>query len=410
MKTCSKFKSDMNTTTNPPIHSLPPATHWALCFSACVLLAGGVSNRVAATENWMFATPAPLPAPINLPGHESLAPFVTTNGLTLYFTSDRPGGYGKYDIWVAERSSTDAPWGEPVNLGPTINTDAPDGLPTLSADELTLYFSDGNIDQWTPRNGSPGDLQLWMSTRATRQSPWEPPTVVGPPVYSGFAETWPSLSSDGLSMHFTRYGAQPGYFVTRRNSVTEPWLAPTRLPSTINQGTWYISSFVSADDRHLFFDSNRSGSRGMSDLWVVTRASATDPWTKAAVNLGTQVNTSFLDINPWVSADFPNLGSFMLFARNNSTSLEVQSARLFRTEVIPNLIVQRSSNLASWTPVVATFTKLSANTIQSEVSVLSNSTKEFYRVVSIAGGNRTVKMESSERVGSKIRLRYTWTE
>ncbi len=99
----------------------------------------------------------------------------------------------------------------------------------------------------------------------------------------------------------------------------------------------------------------------------------------------------------------------MLFARNNSTSLEVQSSRLFRTEVIPNLIVERSLNLASWTPVVATFTKLSANTIQSEVSVLSNSTREFYRVT-IAGDNRTVKMESSERVGSKIRLRYTWTE
>ena len=100
----------------------------------------------------------------------------------------------------------------------------------------------------------------------------------------------------------------------------------------------------------------------------------------------------------------------MLFARNNSTSLEVQSSRLFRTEVIPNLIVERSLNLASWTPVVATFTKLSANTIQSEVSVLSNSAQEFYRVVSIAGGNRTVNIESSERVGSKFRLRYTWTE
>jgi hypothetical protein len=59
--------------------------------------------------------------------------------------------------------------------------------------------------------------------------------------------------------------------------------------------------------------------------------------------------------------------------------------------------------------VVATFTKLSAKTIQSELSVLSNSAKEFYRV-SIAGDNRTVKMESAERVGSKTRLRYTWTE
>ena len=150
----------------------------------------------------------------------------------------------------------------------------------------------------------------------------------------------------------------------------------------------------------------------MSDLWVVTRASATDPWTNAAVNLGTQVNTSFLEFSPWVSADFPNLGSFMLFSRNSSTSLEVQSSRIFGTEVTPNLTVLRSFNLnqeASWTPVQATFTKLSGNTIQSEVSVPLNSAGAFFRV-SIEGDNRTVKIESSARVGSKLRLRYTWTE
>ncbi len=388
-----------------------PPTHWALCFSACLLLAGGVSNHLAAAESWMFATPEPLPASINLPGHESLAPWVSANGLTLYFTSDRPGGYGKFDIWVSERSSTDAPWGAPVNLGPTINTADPDGLPSLSADELTLYFGDGNADGWTPRGGS-DNLQIWVSTRATRQSPWEPPTVLEPSVSSSDDECCPSPSQDGLSMYFTRYGAQPGYFVAQRNSVTEPWRAATRLPSTINEGTWHMSSFISAADRHLFFDSNRSGSYGLNDLWLATRASATDPWTNAAVNLGTQVNTSFLEFSPWVSADFPNLGSFMLFTRNNSTIQEVQSSRIFRTEVIPNLTVLRSFNLnqeAAWTPVAATFTKVSANTIQSEVSVPLDSAEAFFRV-SIEGDNRTVKIESSERVGSKFRLRYTWTE
>jgi len=120
----------------------------------------------------MFATPEPLPAPINLPGHESLAPWVSPNSLTMYFTSDRPGGYGKYDIWVAERSSTDAPWGAPTLLDPSVSS---------SSDECC-----------------------------------------------------PSLPSDGLSMYFTRYAPQNGYYVAQRNSVTEPWQEAIRLPDTIN--------------------------------------------------------------------------------------------------------------------------------------------------------------------------------
>lgn len=358
----------------------------------------------------MFATPEALPAPINEPGSLSLSPWLSPDGLRLYFTSDRQEGYGSYDLWMVERSSTGAEWGPAMNLGPTINTAAPDGLPFLSPDELTLYFGDAHPSAVPGRNGSITDSQIWISTRPTRQSPWNPPAVVGPPVDTSIEEGTSSLSPDGLSMYFFRGGnGQSAFFVAQRNSLAEPWLPPTRLPSSVNQAGWNIFPFVTTDDRHLFFESNRPGGRGVSDLWLATRAAATDPWTNAPVNLGPQVNTSFVESSPWVSADFPALGSFLLFARNNSATLEYETSRLFRAEVIPNLTVLRANSLdqdGRWTPVTATFTKVSANTIQSEVTLLTTASGAFYRI-SRADDAGSVHIDSYERVGIKLRLRYT---
>ena len=44
------------------------------------------------------------------------------NGLSLYISSTRPGGFGGEDIWVSQRDTVDDPWGPPQNVGPNINT------------------------------------------------------------------------------------------------------------------------------------------------------------------------------------------------------------------------------------------------------------------------------------------------
>ncbi|MGB2901018.1 MAG: hypothetical protein WBB89_17290, partial [Candidatus Acidiferrum sp.] len=49
-------------------------------------------------------------------------PLISRDGLSLYFSSDRPGGFGGFDIWVSQRLSVNDPWGEPQNLGPNVNT------------------------------------------------------------------------------------------------------------------------------------------------------------------------------------------------------------------------------------------------------------------------------------------------
>jgi hypothetical protein len=62
----------------------------------------------------------------------------------LFFTSDRSGGLGDQDIWVARRASPDDDWGAPVNLGPRVNTPGYEIGPCISADGRTLYFQSGH--------------------------------------------------------------------------------------------------------------------------------------------------------------------------------------------------------------------------------------------------------------------------
>lgn len=67
-------------------------------------------------------------------------PAISSDELTMYFASNRPGGQGGYDIWVAKRSRKSKPFDEITNLGPIVNTWTHDMFPTLRGDS-TIYFS-----------------------------------------------------------------------------------------------------------------------------------------------------------------------------------------------------------------------------------------------------------------------------
>ena len=71
-------------------------------------------------------------------GHPSL----TKDGTTMYFASNRPGGYGGTDIYVTK--FIDGQWDEPVNLGPSINTEGNEMFPYIHPDG-TLYFSSDGL-------------------------------------------------------------------------------------------------------------------------------------------------------------------------------------------------------------------------------------------------------------------------
>lgn len=87
---------------------------------------------------------------LNIDGYSSHSPFITYDKQRLYFSSNRPGGYGGFDIWVSDW--TGDIWGRPRNLGLPINSAANEFGPSLPVAETTLYFcrETGGEEPWRP--------------------------------------------------------------------------------------------------------------------------------------------------------------------------------------------------------------------------------------------------------------------
>ena len=81
------------------------------------------------------------PLPFNDPAFDNRQPSVTRDGRRIFFASDRPGGYGGYDLYFADYDS--GSWGKAINLGPQINTAGNDAYPFIHASGQLFFSSDG---------------------------------------------------------------------------------------------------------------------------------------------------------------------------------------------------------------------------------------------------------------------------
>ena len=117
---------------------------------------------------------------------------MSADGLLLYFSSDRPGGFGYNDLYVSRRITVEDEWDTPVNLGPTVNSTSIDLSPWVSTDGLWLFFV-------SYRSGL-GDL--WVSTRVAKDDEWGPPMNLGPTVNSAARDAGLSISADGRTLYF----------------------------------------------------------------------------------------------------------------------------------------------------------------------------------------------------------------
>jgi Tol biopolymer transport system component len=231
-----------------------------------------VTTRKTKDDPW--STPINLGSPVNSSAHE-VAPCLSGDGLELYFASDRSVGSGLQDIWVAKRKSKNDPWGPPVNLGPKVNSPVAENSPSLSADGLSLYFAE---TIWsTARPGGQGRADIWVTRRKTKESPWSVPVNLGPTVNSAGAECAPSISSDGLSLYFHRIRAggsrKPDIWVTTRKTKDDPWGRPVKLGPPVNSSDQEYNPDISSDGSTLFFVSDRPGSVGgreNMDMWQVS--------------------------------------------------------------------------------------------------------------------------------------------
>ena len=229
-----------------------------------------VARRTSVTDSWQ--TPINPGSP-NYPGCRNCPYCLSVDGLELYFAGyNRPGGYGNWDIWVTGRTTKDDAWGEPMNLGPTVNRSNYDDGPWLTPDGLSLYFHSN-------RPGGIGSFDIWVTNRATKNDPWTEPINLGAMVNSSAREAYPCLSTDGRLLLFSgldfRAPYRPGGFggsdmwMTTRATVSNPWDTPVNVGSLINSSYHEESPRLSSDGSTLYFFSNRPGGYGgtWGDIW-----------------------------------------------------------------------------------------------------------------------------------------------
>jgi peptidoglycan-associated lipoprotein len=133
-------------------------------------------------------------------------PSLTKDGSTLYFSSDMPGSIGGKDIWMVTKSGRGKTWGDPINLGPVINTEDDDMFPTIT-DDGTLYFaSNGHVGL--------GGTDIYMS----------------------------------------------------KGSGTD-WSDPVNMKSPINSHGDDFGIIFGKDKENGYFSSNREGSKGQDDIY-----------------------------------------------------------------------------------------------------------------------------------------------
>jgi len=256
----------------------------------------------------------------------------SADGLEMYLSSRKAGGYGYGDIWVSRRPTTDEDWGTPEHLGSPINTGNNDYVSHISADGLELYFTTYN------RSGGYGEYDMWMTTRTTKDDPWEEPMNLGPVVNSQSQDTGPKICSDELELYFS--SNRPGghgiddIWVSRRATKNDPWGEPENLGLTVNSPSSDWGHSISPDGLALYFSSNRPGGFGDDDLWVTTRPTTSDPW-RPPFNLGSVVNSSYADYATCISSD----GYTLLFGSNRPDGCG--EFDIWQTPIIPIVDLNR---------------------------------------------------------------------
>ncbi|MBK8562025.1 MAG: PD40 domain-containing protein [Saprospiraceae bacterium] len=146
------------------------------------------SAKSGETERWKDVEKLPFCSS----NHNFMHPAISPDGKTLFFASNRAGGFGGTDLWVSERSNGE--WGKPENLGPAVNTTANEGFPFVALDGKLYFCSKGHPGF--------GGFDIFV-TYKDENGAWQSATNLGKPINSPLDDISIYLSNDQRSGYFT---------------------------------------------------------------------------------------------------------------------------------------------------------------------------------------------------------------
>ena len=193
-------------------------------------------------------------------------PIQSPDGLSFYMASNRPGGQGLLDIWVATRASTDDPWGAPTNLGAPVNSAADDFCPTPTRGNGLFFVSARAVE------GACGGPDIYF-TRNNPARGWTTPQNLGCDVNSAAGEAGPSFvnAGDGSGLYFS--STRPGGFDDDATPAgdSDIYFSPLEADGTFGAATLVRSLSTEFEDSRpnvrkdgleIVLDSTRTGTLG----------------------------------------------------------------------------------------------------------------------------------------------------
>jgi outer membrane protein OmpA-like peptidoglycan-associated protein/tetratricopeptide (TPR) repeat protein len=220
----------------------------------------------------------PLPGKINSGNNEG-ASNISQDGEWLIFTGcNFRNGYGSCDLYISFRENDE--WTIPYNLGPEINTEHWESAPSLSPDKKHLYFSSN-------RPGGFGGSDIYVSVFDGKK--FGKPQNLGPIVNTAGDESCPFIHADNMTLYFTSNGhpgyGGDDIFYTRKE--VNKWSTPKNLGYPINTIENEGSLFIEADGKTAYYASSRAEGQGSLDIYTLQLPSYAQPittdWVKGKV-------------------------------------------------------------------------------------------------------------------------------
>jgi outer membrane protein OmpA-like peptidoglycan-associated protein/Tol biopolymer transport system component len=202
----------------------------------------------------------PMEGKINTDQNEA-AQNISLDGKWLVFDAcGRPDGFGGCDIYISYL--TPQGWSDAINFGRRINSEQWDAQPCLSPDKKDLYFA-------SSRPGGFGGKDIYVC-HLQPNGRWGDPENLGPSINTSGDEQCPFIHADNQTLYFTS-NFWPGYgdddlFYSRKQADSS-WSKPTNLGYPINTINREGTLFITADGKTAYYAANRSDTRGDLDIY-----------------------------------------------------------------------------------------------------------------------------------------------
>ncbi len=222
---------------------------------------GNEDFYVANKENNEWQKAVPLNGQINTVNYNEGAQSISPDGKYLFFTAcNCPDNFGRCDIYISKKSGNS--WEKPINLGEPVNTQYWESQPAITADGNTLYFVSN-------RPGGFGGFDIWKCTLID-EGKWSIPENLGATINTAYDENTPFVHADGKTLYFSSDG-WPGFgkqdiFYSRMDEKGI-WTTPKNLGYPINTFNEEVGLIVTADGTEGLFSTNLGGGFGDMDIY-----------------------------------------------------------------------------------------------------------------------------------------------